>query len=109
MQWHDRSVVAGSWRIRAELKIMTLNGQWRIAIVQIFCTWFSDMDAVAQQDNCRELGGFDSVFTQGRGTNREYRKGNIFSLRVDEQSVEQLSKTEITIESVLAMKGRRAD
>ena len=35
---------------------------------------------------------------------REYRKGNVFNLRSDEDHMVQLPKTEITIDSVLAIK-----
>lgn len=106
VSWHDQAIEKGEWRIWPQLYFLVLGGQWRIAIVYAFCSSFSGLSLAAQQDNCRELESFDSIFAQGRGTRTEYRKGDVFSLSELHGEVRQLPRSEISFDALLLDRSR---
>jgi len=79
MRWHDNDIRFGVWSSSPHVEIMTLEGKWRIAIVNSFCRWLLDEPEYAQQDNCTIVRSLDRMFRY-LGTYPEYRKGNVFKL-----------------------------
>lgn len=103
IHWRDHNLEAGKWWISPNLQIITLGNRWRVAVVYLFCTWFFKMEAIAQQENCYYVVSLDSIFARGSGSRRENRTGNIFNLAIDKQAPGRLPKSEITIDSLLAI------
>lgn len=105
VDWRDKNAEAGKWWTTPQLRIMVLDGRWRIAVVNTFCMWFFDRPAVAQQDNCYSVEKLDSILAadSSRGWKRESRKGNVFSLVRNTPAPARLPNTEIDIDSLLAI------
>lgn len=102
LSWHGNNIEAGKWRLSPELQIIRLGDRWRIAIVQTLCMGFFDKPVIAQQDNCRHVETLDSILSRGRGTRREYTKGNIFDLASNKRAPFRLPTSEINTDSLLA-------
>jgi hypothetical protein len=100
--WHANLIETGKWWSFSRWQLIRLGDQWRFATVQTFCTVSFAMLADAQQDNCYSVETPSSVFSQGRGTTREHKLGDVFNLSGRTQVPFKLPDVPITIESLLA-------
>jgi len=71
-------------------------------MVQNFCTLSFEMPAEAQRDNCYSIEKITSLLSQGLGSKREYRKGNVFGLLGNKPAPFRLPTSAITIDSLLS-------
>lgn len=98
-----REVEIGKWHASPSLQIIGLSGQWRVAIVYVFCMTFADRPQIAQQDSCYHVMSLRSLLARGRGTYHEIGKGDVFGL-ASRKAPFDLPTSQITIESLSATK-----
>ena len=102
VSWRGNIVSGGTWRLSPSLQIIELDGKWRTAIVQRFCTLMSEMPANAQQDNCYDVSDIESILSRGLGSRREYKKGNVFDISANKPAPFQLPDSAITFDSLMS-------
>jgi hypothetical protein len=100
--WRGNLIEKGKWRSLARgWQVIRFGDRWRFAAVQSFCVLSLAMPADAQQDNCYPVETTQSLFTQGLGTARERRKGDVFGLSLRAAAPFELPDKLVTIDSLL--------
>jgi hypothetical protein len=103
ISWSENVIEAGKWWTSPGVQIIRLGHRWRFAVVQHFCTLSLGMPADAQQDNCYAVEKITSLLSQGLGSKRDYRKGNVLGLSDSKPAPFRLPDTPVTIDSLLSI------
>ena len=100
--WHTNLIETGKWWTTSRWQLIRLGDQWRFATVPTFCASSLALPADMQQDNCYSVETPSSVFSQGLGSTREHRSGDVFGLSGRKAAPYSLPDKPITIDSLLS-------